>query len=372
MTVRIGCLRKSILCVATLLVFLCAIPASAASIGVYYYPGWRDDTLGNRSKFPWDELRAYPDRKPLLGYYAEGNVDVINRQLGWMSDAGIDFVVFDWYWNNRLGALQSHALDAYYQAPNRSLVKHAIMWANHSEFPEAPGEFEKMVRFWRFYFRQPGYLQIDGRPVVIVMSAKQLDEKAKKFGSTAAALLSAGQSIAREEGFPGIYFVGGAGAYSPYVSNNPDPKTAGGYSAFSSYNYHEAGPRVGQNARGLSHSYRELDLGYRDHWNWIVANSKVPYILPMTSGWDVRPWGGSKDAAHDNSLSTPDEFEVHLRAAKAVMDQSPQKTMGMGVICCWNEFGEGSFIEPTEQAGDEYLQRIRRVFGSKASAQRSR
>ena len=56
--------------------------------------------------------------------------------------------------------------------------------------------------------------------------------------------------------------------------------------------------------------------------------------------------GSSKDSEHDNSVSTPESFEAHLRTARDVMDTHPVKTLKMGVICCWNEFGEGSYIEP--------------------------
>jgi hypothetical protein len=35
----------------------------------------------------------------------------------------------------------------------------------------------------------------------------------------------------------------------------------------------------------------------------------------------------------------------------------------LGVICCWNEFGEGSYIEPTQKNGFSYLEKIKKVFG---------
>lgn len=84
----------------------------------------------------------------------------------------------------------------------------------------------------------------------------------------------------------------------------------------------------------------------------------------MTSGWDKRPRGGSKAPLHDDSRSTPGEFRNHLLAARAVIDKYPTLTRRMGVICCWNEYGEGSFIEPTKVDGMKYLEQIRGVFGT--------
>ena len=57
--------------------------------------------------------------------------------------------------------------------------------------------------------------------------------------------------------------------------------------------------------------------------------------------------------------------ELHLLAARQFMDANPTLTRRTGVICCWNEFGEGSFIEPTKVDGLKYLEQIRAVFGTR-------
>ncbi|WP_373398099.1 hypothetical protein V8V91_27155 [Algoriphagus halophilus] len=33
------------------------------------------------------------------------------------------------------------------------------------------------------------------------------------------------------------------------------------------------------------------------------------------------------------------------------------------MICCWNEYLEGNYIEPTEGHGFDYLESIQEVFG---------
>jgi hypothetical protein len=67
---------------------------------------------------------------------------------------------------------------------------------------------------------------------------------------------------------------------------------------------------------------------------------------------------------HDDSRSLPVEFAQHLQAAKAFMDSNAGRTLRTGVICCWNEFGEGSFIEPTKVDGVKYLEPVRDAFGA--------
>jgi hypothetical protein len=337
---------------------------TAYKIGTYYYPGWRNDLLGGVSKRPWQALERFPERKPELGFYDDGNEDVVNTQLGWMHDYGLSFVAFDWYWNAKLGVLKSQSLDAYLRSPNRSKVQFVLNWCNHAEFPQSADEVDRMVRFWvQNYLKRPEYLRINGRPVVFVFWARFLDEHAAAFGMTTNTLLSRAQDVARHEGVPGIFFIGGAGANSPSVKLDGGV----GFQAFSAYNYQGPGTFTFSDSRRLSHSYSELDQSYRNHWDWMFKNSPVPYVIPMTAGWDRRPWGGTtEDSLHDNSVSTPQEFEAHLRAAKVLMDEHPQQSLRMGVICCWNELGEGSYIEPTQGTGFSYLERIKAVFGQPA------
>ena len=57
------------------------------------------------------------------------------------------------------------------------------------------------------------------------------------------------------------------------------------------------------------------------------------------------------------------EYFMRLARTQNLIDVRPEKTLRMGVICCWNEYGEGSFIEPTKRMGKELLERVRAVFG---------
>lgn len=340
-----------------------AVPATPAAaqpeinLGVFYYPGWKDDVLGARAK-PWEVIKPYPERKPLLGWYAEGDVAVMKQQLQWMQRAGINHVVFDWYWDGSK-PWSDHALQAYLQAGNPA-VKFSVMWANHSEAPKSAMFFYGMVRHWiDHYLQHPSYLRIDGKPVVFIMLGTALDEKARKFGSSAQELLARAQQMAAAAGLPEILFVSGGGGGWLLPGEAPRPS---GFSAYFAYNYH-SGPHGQVNGQQrFSRGYEELDAAYRVHWQWMVKQANAPYILPLTAGWDKRPWGGSKDPLHDQSIATPAQFRAHLQAARAVLQAHPQRTLSAAVVCCWNEFGEGSFIEPTEQAGTRLLDEIKGVF----------
>lgn len=318
------------------------------SIGTYYYPGWRTDNTISPPRRPWDSIQAFPEREPLLGWYDEGDVNVMDQQLKWMHDYGLSFVVFDWYWTSNRPRNQ-HALEAYMKSVNKDLMQFAIMWANHENYPKSMKDFRTIVQYWVTNFLQDAqYQRINGQPVVHIFSPTGLEQKAQAFGSTTPQLLAEADGIARQAGLPGIYFVAGTPA-GDFVKTSAQPF---GYEALSAYNY------------GLGRSFAQRDLGYQRQWRDILNTSTLPYFPPITAGWDRSPWGGTiKDPGRDLAFSTPDSFETHLRNAKKVMDENPERTMRSGIICCWNEYGEGSVIEPTKGFGMQYLERVQKVFG---------
>ena len=366
MTATKAWLRTAVLLCLGLMLAVRQVPAadskaafSKPTIGVFYFPGWKDDLPGHPYPRPWEQIKPYPERKPLLGWYKEGEPDVMRQQLDWMSQYGIDVVIFDWYWNGSNPALD-HAIKAYL-AVDGSKPKFSVMWANHGGSPKSGTFFYSIGRYWiDNYFSRPDYLKIDGQPVVFIQLGDLLDDRAKAFGSNAEELLSRAQVMAKGAKLPGIFFVSGGGGQWLLKNATGSPK---GFSAYFAYNYH-AGPggTVGREHR-FSRGYRELDEAYRRHWDWMMDHSNAPYILPLTSGWDKRPWGGSKDPKHDRSISTPEQFQAHVKAAKKVLAAHPDKTLNMATICCWNEFGEGSFIEPTERHRFGYMQTILDTFG---------
>ncbi len=331
-----------------------ALNAPKARLGVYYFPGWRDHTPAAPSNYPWEPIKKFPEREPLLGWYSEGDTDVMAAQLDTMARNGLSFVAFDWYWGGDNRVYLGHALDAYLSLTNRRGVAFSLLWAIHGDAPVSVSNFDRMVDYWvRHYFDSSSYLKVDGKPMVTVFSSALLEERAAKMGLTAAQLLARADKRVQEEGLPGIYFV--AATASDEAGFKQVSLRGSGYSAVSAYNLHwwPGQPHS-------SHSYEELDNAYRSHWSRYRSIGQLPLVVPMSSGWDKRPWGGSDDALHDHSLGTADEFEAHIRAGvQEVIKGGPPY---LGVICCWNEFGEGSYIEPTKKLGDSLVKRVGKVL----------
>ena len=334
--------------------------AQPYQIGVYYFPGWKANQVGNAHTKPWDLIKPFPDREPLLGWYEEDQPGVMKQQLKWMREAGLSFVVFDWLWGPDNKPYLDHGVNAYLAETDKQGMSFAILWANHTDYIFSKSQFSALFNFWsQRYFSNPNYLRIDGKPAVFIFSAQVLVKNAQKIGITVPQLLAMADVYAKRAGLPGIALIGGIPAN---VGGDFDYSPKSGFAAFSAYNLHGPATRSYEPGRHLSHSYAELDAGYQDHWNWMLTKTSSPYILPITAGWDKRPWGGSKDPLHDQSRPSAQQFQEHLKAAKLFLDRDFEKTKGMGVICCWNEFGEGSFIEPTKGQQLMFIEQIKLVF----------
>jgi hypothetical protein len=339
----------------------CGGRAMATSLGVYFFPGWKDNQIGLEFQKPWDPIRLYPEREPLLSWYQEGDPALMAQQLAWMSSAHIDYVIFDWLWGRDNRGYLEHAVRSYLSLPNGKSVKFSMLWANHTTYIFSIEQLDAMITYWcTNFFNSPDYKKVDGKPVVYIFLAKVLNNNIRSIGMTNQDFFAHANALAQRYGFPGIYFVGGGWGNDSAL----DYSSNSGYSAFSSYNLHSPATFKLQNSgpSNFFRSYADLDVSYRDHWQWMLRNSGLPYIVPVSSGWDKRPWGGSSDPKHDNSTPTLAEFETHLLAAKTLISANEEKTKNMSVICCWNEYGEGSYIEPTKQDGFALLDVISRVF----------
>ncbi len=315
-------------------------------VGVYYFPGWK-------SWSQWLPILTFPERKPVLGWYREGDPEVADWHIKWAVEHGITFFAYDWYWVQGARMLEHALHDGYMKARYRHLLKFCLLWANHN--PPKTSSLEDCVavtRFWiERYFRLPEYLTIDGKPVVIIFSPHRLTEDLGSEG-----VRKAFEAMRREcinHGLKGLYIVA-------CVANAGQAQRAAaeGYDAVTAYNWPTLGMKTGEKWS----PFDALIEAYKRNWEHIAENSPVPLIVPVSGGWDSRPWHG------DNAIvrfgRNPENFKRHLQDAKAFLDKFvPQgKALPIALIEAWNEWGEGSYIEPHAEFGFGYLDAIREVF----------
>jgi len=322
-------------------------------VGVYYFPGWP-------TYEKWSVLNAFPERVPLLGYYQEGHPAVMDWQIKWAVEHGISFFVFDWYWDRGQRQLEHALHDGYLPGRFRRFLKFCLLWANHN----APGSSSEpdllaVLDYWlQHYLREPEYLRVDGKPVVIIFSPARLRED---MGSSAVrAAFERMRLRARGAGLAGLFIVGAAVPGRDGLA----ALKAEGYDAGTGYNY----PRAGMAPEdGLRAPYDTAVDGYEQMWRRIAAEGVLDYVPVAEPGWDSRPWDG--DRALVRTGRHPAKFREMLRRARAFVDQFPLAgDKKLVLVEAWNEYGEGAAVEPHREWGFRYLDAIREVFGEATGA----
>lgn len=317
-------------------------------VGAYYFPGWRD--AGQ-----WNPILRFPERKPILGWYSEGSPEVADWHIKWAVEHGITFFAYDWYWVKG-GRQLEHALhEGFFNARYRHLLKFCLLWANHN--PPNTHSLDDSIavaRFWiTNYFNRPEYYRIEGKPVIIIFSPYNFRADLGVDGTRRS--LNAMREECRRAGLNGLYIIA--------CVSGPREVEDEGYDAVTCYNWAGLG-LVGTEKQG---PFSALIEGYHRQWETFIEQCRLPIMLPISGGWDSRPWHGNSAMVRHGR--TPDVFRRHLQEARHMLEHCADKTnlLPAVIIEAWNEWGEGSYIEPHKEFGFGYLDAVRDVFTTAAS-----
>jgi len=314
-------------------------------VGVYYFPGWR-------SASQWHPIQRFSERKPVLGWYREGDPEVADWHIKWAVEHGITFFAYDWYWSQGARQLEHALHEGYFRARYRHLLKFCLLWANHN----APGtstldDCRAVTRYWiANYLRRPEYFTLEGKPLAIVFSPDRL----------AADLGAAGVKVALEKMREECRVAGLAGlllAACVGDAGQAGQAAAEGYDIVTAYTW----PHLGVPDGELFAPYETLLPGYVRYWEHLAERGPLPLLAPLNGGWDSRPWHGENHLVRYGR--TPGLLRRHLEDARRFVAARPAaRALPALLVEAWNEFGEGSYIEPHQEFGFGYLDALRAVF----------
>lgn len=343
-------------------------PASTqtmARLGAYYFDGWSSPL----SNFHFDGLLSgtYADREPLSGWQ-DNTTCAVQQQLAWAHEFGINYFVFDWYYNlsvNEPGDNLNYALQTTFALPNRLGMQFAILYVDSPPFVVPPSGWASAIDEWLGYMTDPDYVQVNGKPLLVVYSISQLEQA---LGSSAAVADSFNQLrvAAQAKGLAGVYVVGGLDAgYDPNTQglsiNNLPMAAADGYDAFSLYNYSH-GTLSG------SQPFSSLVAGMQEIWGQVVLTSPLPFIPVAMDGWDARPWNEG-DVWFSRA---PQDVTNFVSSAISWAELNPSfrpeaaPTPPLVLIEAWNELGEGGFLVPTLGDGTSYGDSLATMLSTQA------
>lgn len=334
------------------------------TLWTHYCPLWKQGT-----HYGWKLIEPWPERKPVIGWYNEGEPEVADWQIKYWVEHGISGVVYCWYRTNLNGPVTQqigHAIhDGLLKARYIDRIKFAIMWENGcgQGVGSSKDLMENVLPFWiENYFSHPSYQRVDGKPLLYIWVPSNVT---KHLGSSEEVrkTFDLMRAVCKQKGLGGLYIVGCVG------SQNRDAVASmaqEGWDATSAYGCEWRQP---PQVRTVGDFICAPFEGFVDQqeaiWKSKQGQRLLPDITAAMMGWDSRPW---KETPFFWSENTPEKFRDLCLRAKKVLDANPgsgpEKTI---IFCCWNEFGEGHYIEPTRGYGFSYLDAIRDVFaeGSK-------
>jgi hypothetical protein len=369
-------------------------------IAAYYFPNYHADArnriVHGEGWTEWELVKAarprWPGHRqpnaPLWGETDEADPADMARKIDAAADHGIDAFIFDWYHYEDGPFLERGLEEGFLRAPNRARLKFALMWANHDwvdihpqklgEIPRVlypgpvgPAKFAAITDLVvRRYFSQPNYWRIGGRPY---FSFYELDKLVTGLGgvdATAEALRAfRGRSVAAGHGDPHFNLVFWQhsilqGERASDVS--PELVRRLGFDSVGSYvwiHHFPVGPFPAMDYADALEAY----LGYCDKTQPRFA--PLPFLPNVTMGWDASPRTVQSDRFEARGYpfmgtlrnNSPRQFRLaaeRLGAWVAAREPDPILTFN-----AWNEWTEGSYLEPDTVSGFAYLEAIRAVFG---------
>jgi hypothetical protein len=356
-------------------------PRNVASKGA----GWSEWELVRNAK-PRFPGHVQP-RVPLWGYEDESDPKVMARKIAAAADHGIDAFIFDWYYYNDGPFLDSPIDKGFLRAKNNSRLKFAFMWANHDwqdihpyhhgDPPKllypgkvTPATFDKLCdHLIKDYFARPNYWRIDGKPYFSFYDLNNLIGSFGSFEATRAAL-DRFREKASAAGLPGLHLdaVVWESVILPGERTVVDPAKVVrdlGFDSVTSYVWvHHVG------LPEMQTDYNYARDRYFEYWSTVSTAYGVPYIPNVTVGWDPSPRAdqsqeyGNFGYPFTNTISnnTPDNFRTALEMAKKRL---LSEVHGLRIlnINCWNEWTEGSYLEPDTVHGTGYLEAVKKAKG---------
>ena len=337
-----------------------AHPRQPLLVGAHYYSWFPENWAAGYSGQHYT-----PPVKPQLGEYASSDPAVFAQHVAWAKAAGINFFIFD-FWPRRTAIRQR--IDGYLRQGIAPGFQFCLLYEIHDL--KEPGEHPisgepanvvflsdkraaRMKKTWRAladsYMSHPQYLRIDGRPVLFVYATRHL------VGDVPAAIQEARRYVKEKTGAD-LYLVAdevywNTLGYDPqkgvYMREALSADTAriAAFDALTSYNPYDVTRPQHRGSAGFAQFLADSKTLYQTYFKRARDAGKtfIPGALAAYNDRGVRleedhfviPRYESGDISRPALLRQLDELTPLL---------DPYHPMV--TITSWNEWNEGSQIEP--------------------------
>jgi hypothetical protein len=310
----------------------------------------------------------------------------MERKIDAAARHGVNTFIFDWYWYEHQPFLEEALSRGFLGARNNDAVRFFVMWANHDastlwDLEQAhepkviwPGAVDRatfdaaMGRLIERFFGHPSYYRIEGKPVLSIYEIGTLIKGLGGMQATREAL-DALRAAVRAAGFPGLHLQAILwGSIPEALGLIPGDRTRTqnhtiqflGFDSLTNYQWchyvHPTGSYAQWGERALA------------SWAKWAGEFTVPFYPHVSLGWDTNP--RFKEQKQDLVTGgTPELFAGFLSRAMDFVD-SCGLTPGLITVNSWNEWSEGSYLEPDTAFGMQYLEAVRDTIAQRTARTR--
>lgn len=308
-------------------------------------------------------------RLPLdLGFYDLRNPDVMRAQVSMAKTNGVDAFCFHYYWFDGHRLLET-PIETYLADKGKTLdLPFCLCWANENWTRRWDGSesdmlmeqshsladharvFDDLCR----YFADPRYLTVDGKPIIVIYRPsiiKDLD-----------AMVDIWRRAAEKAGLPGIHLV----ATNSFGFSDPGSI---GFDALCEFPPHNVvvGARnaekewLNPSHEGNLYVYSDVVDYCEQRLNDIDGTADARSYYPtLMMGWDNEARKPGRGNVFDGC--TPALFRRWMDVAYDFSARNHARGNGLVFVNAWNEWAEGTYLEPDRQYGHAYLWAIRSVL----------
>lgn len=353
----------------TLFLLSCESKKPDYLVGAHYYSwfpeNWKAGIIGDFED---------PKVKPTLGKYISANDGSFKAHERWAKESGIDFFIFDWWPTRRdikarikksVGELEelkfsihfeTLALKEPYDKPYPGENPNILLMTKERE--------ERLIKHVLFLaedlMKHPRFLKVDNKPVIFFYVTRHV------VGDFSGAIKRLRREIKDKTGLE-LFIVGDEVFFNVLKMteergihlldhHEPDWERISSFDALTTYNPYDSSKRQHADPEVFLKDVRKLYKKY-SHYAQMQGKPFIPTVLPGYDDRGVRP--------KENHYVIPRKV-----GDKSFFKESIKQTafpfvdpkLKMFTITSWNEWNEGTQIEPATSYGEQHLEELKAIL----------
>ncbi len=355
---------------------------------LYHGKGWNEWRLVEQARPRF--LNHQMPKVPLWGYEDESDPKVMEKKIEACINYGIDNLIFDWYYYDDGPFLNKCIDEGFLNAKNNRDMKFSIMYANHDWLDIHPlplayindqkCELKGTMKSETFdaaidyiinhYFICPNYFRLDGG---LFLSIYEINKFVATYGgiNNAKAAIKRFRNKVEKAGLGKLHL--NAIVWGIKILEGESNSTLSGRDLIE-LGFDSVMSYVWVHEHEIPHfpetEYSEYRKICENDFHVLTKRFEgIPYYPNVTCGWDPSPRANQTDIYENRGYpfmsvlknNTAKEFKKALLTIKKQLDNSHLKTKFL-TINAFNEWTEGSYLEPDTEEKFGKLEAIKSVF----------